>query len=106
MDIRNTVFAVDRVNETYSEILSIVEKPMQLNADRYYGGNQKLFYGKTNSIQIFMEKRYDFFPTTISEEFDISPELGVVHLSINDTNGEKIKINSLVPNIDSEWTGE
>ncbi|MCH5258454.1 MAG: CotH kinase family protein [Lachnospiraceae bacterium] len=109
MDLVNTSFTTENVDNIISEQIALMEEPTKTNLKRFFGDEGiKKYADEVLKIQNFYDNRKPYIVQYLKDDFDLTGTLASVDLEINDAASGHIILNTIEPsfNADGKWTGE
>ena len=86
----------------------IMYEPMMADFKRFYGTNrgESDYLEEVSDLRIFLQKRYEYIMPYLEQHFELQGTLTPFHLSVNNPDGGKILVNSVMPQLtDGKWSG-
>ena len=109
MDIANTCFAKESVDSAISNYIDFMTEPIGVHNKRFYGSESYgQFYAEIEDVQDFFDKRRPYILQYLKEDFDLTGNLALVEVGINDAAAGSVIINTAELTFDDEttWSGE
>lgn len=109
MDIGNETYDNEKINNLINDMSQRMLPSLKETCRRFYGNEKESEISNTYvSRKNFFDNRKGYVISSCINNVDIAQEVASVSISVNDTVGGKVKVNSVYPTLDNEgkWTGE
>lgn len=109
MDLANTCFAKENVDDTIEKAAAQIAEPMKVNHKRFFGAeNEEVYWNTVADIQFFLDNRRPYIVQYLKDDFGLAGSLVPVEVEINDADAGRIIVNTAEISFHDEtvWCGE
>jgi len=108
MDLANTCFREENVDNTISNYMSLLAKPMEVHFKRFFGADDNTqFVNEVKDVKFFLDNRKPYAEKFLKENFGLTGRPALVEIEINNTDAGSVVINTAEIKFDSnlKWDG-
>lgn len=109
MDIANTCFAKENVDEVIEEVANLLAEPMKVHNRRFFGTeNEESYWNAVSDVQIFLDNRKQYIVQYLKEDLGLTGSLVPVEVAVNDADAGRVTVNTAEISFrdGTNWRGE